>query len=353
VAALCAGCGATRERWTPSWDLPHATFDDGLRAEFEVACRHFENARFEAAWAQFDRLARENPDNIEVGLWLQETELELLAAGSRVSPVLNALAGAQDSGSELREYYRTRVSESPSVVGFLLEARLETDAIAAEIQLQDALALDPACAWAHYGLAHAVLRDRFRMDRWRAARASLLRALELDPGHLRARRLEGWMYAQEGSLDEAAWSLQTWLIATTGDPRVTHAARVEVELDMALVWIQRGHAKQARELLITQEGESHQRERRLAILAVAEHELDNLEASLDAARRAEDAAPGALLPVVQQALIHQFGMLDQAAAQAEWERVREQASEGSDPAGSLYNLRALVELERAKGTDPR
>jgi tetratricopeptide (TPR) repeat protein len=353
TAALCAACGTTRERWTPSWDAPYSTFDADLQAEVALALGHFEAGRFEDAWSLFDRQARENPDNVSVGLWLQETELELLASGSTVSPVLNALEGNTDQASLLRVHYAARNSEAPSVVGYLLAARLETDALSAVNLLEQALELDPSCAWAHYGLAHAVLNRRTEVDRWRLARASLVRALEIDPGHLRARRLEGWMYAQEGTLEEAAWSLQTWLIATTGDPRVTREARVEVELDMALVWIQRGHAKQARELLFTQEGEPHQRERRLAILAVAEHELGNLEASLDAARRAEDASPGSLLPVVQQALIHQFGMLDPAAAEAEWGRVRDRASEGSDPAGSLFNLRALVELERAKESPQR
>lgn len=353
AAALCVACGTTRERWEPSWDAPYSTFDDALRAALEVALEHFEAGRFEAAWSLLDPLAREQPDNIEVGLWLQETELELLTAGSSVSPVLVALEGHSDPGATLRAYYRERVTDSPSVAGYLLAARLETDAIAAENLLESALELDPTCAWAHYGLAHAVLRNRPRVDRWRAARGSLVRALELDPGHPRARRLEGWMYAQEGTLEEAAWSLQTWLIATTGDARVTSAARVEVELDMALVWIQRGYAKQARDLLFTRQGEPHQRERRLAILAVAEHELGHLEAALDAARRAEDAAPGSLLPVVQQALIHQFGMLDPAAAEAEWTRVIERASEGGDAADSLHNLRALVELERSRESSRR
>ncbi|MEE8468259.1 MAG: hypothetical protein V3T22_07375 [Planctomycetota bacterium] len=352
-AVLCVACGTTREAWRPSWDAPYSTFDDALRADFAVALEHFEAGRWEAAWSLLDPLAREHRDNIAVGLWLQETELALLTAGSTVSPVLAALEGDGDPLSKLRAYYLERVFDSPSVAGYLLAARLETDAIAALNQLERALELDPGCAWAHYGWAHAVWRLRFKVDRWRLARSSLTRALELDPGHLRARRLEGWMYAQEGTLEEAAWSLQTWLIETQGDPRVTVESRVEVELDMALVWIQRRYAKQARDLLFTLQGEPHQRARRLAILAVAEHELGHLEAALDAARRAEDAAPGALLPVVQQALIHQFGRLDPAAATAQWTRVVERASEGGAAADSLHNLRALVELERSRESGQR
>lgn len=101
-AVLCVACGTTREAWTPSWDAPYSTFDDALRADFAVALEHFEAGRWEAAWSLLDPLAREHRDNIAVGLWLQETELALLTAGSTVSPVLAALEGDGDPLSKLR-----------------------------------------------------------------------------------------------------------------------------------------------------------------------------------------------------------------------------------------------------------
>ena len=87
------------------------------------------------------------------------------------------------------------------MVSHVLAARVEDDAIAAERMLDLALELDPLCSWAHYGRAHALLRQDWKADRWSEAQSSLDEALARDPGHLRARRLQAWMHAQEGATE--------------------------------------------------------------------------------------------------------------------------------------------------------
>ena len=229
---------------------------------------------------------------------------------------------------------------------FVLAARAETDAIAALTLLDRALELDPTCAWAHYGKAHALLRDRGATDRWAKARESLARALIHDPAHLRARRLECWMLAQEGQASVAADAMEIWLNETRQDPRVATEDRHRVQLDLSIAWILQGHAKEADDLLVSMEGSELERPRRLAILAVALHEQGRFEEALDVALRAERASPGSLLPVVHQAILLQHDLDDREAAEARWREVAEKA--GGDLASILQGVRARVELERGE-----
>ncbi len=351
-AALCLvalalwlpACGPGRAAWSASWRAPYGTFDRDQRATFREARTDLDAGRIERAWVTLSALAAAEVDNLELGVWLQEVERMLVESGSDSDPELAALAAEFPPGEVLRRRYAERARQTPSVAGFVLAARVESDAIAAQTLLERALELDPNCAWAHYGRAHALLRQTYRVDRWRMAREALSRALASDPAHLRARRLDAWMLAQEGYAGAAAVALENWLDQTQGDPRVTPEERLSAQLDLALAWIQRGNPREARELLVDLEGTLHERPRRLAILTVAHHELGDAAASLDCARRAEDAEPGALLPVIQQALLYRP---DSEAAQARWDRVAEVAADGGDLATMLRGLRARVELERA------
>lgn len=346
AAATLGACGAQGVAWKATWSAPYADFDDRLREEFGQARALMQAGRQEAAHARLAQLVSAHPDNIELGAWLQEVELVLLERGVALLPDL-AGEGASPEDA-LRRSYGERVEESPSVAGLVLAARVETDAIAAEIQLERALELDPRCAWAHYGRAHALLRLRHRVQRWREAREALRRTLEIDPGFVRARWLEAWMLAQEGAGRRAVFALDTWLLETRGDPRVTRDQRIAAELDLAQVRILVGDAKGARDLLLTLEGTTLGRTRRLAMLAVAEHELGDHQAALDAARRAEDSTDDTLLPQVQQALLLEHALGDAPGARAQWALVEEAAEGRTDLEAVLQGLRAQVERERAE-----
>ncbi len=336
IALLPLACGSPRVSWETDWSAPYGTFDTDLRGAFTAARAEMDAGRLELARTRLATLAQTSPDNLEIGVWLQDVELALLEAAE--SP-------DSDPAVALRQLYLQRVSESPSVAGFVLAARAESDAIAAGILLDRALELDPTCAWAHYGKAHSLLRRTELIDRWDQARASLSRALTLDPSHLHARRLEAWVLAQEGDARAAARAYEVWLSRSAGDPRARSEDRRAVKLDLCIAWILSGHPREAAELLIDLEGRPEHRPRRLAVLAVALHEMGEIDAALDAARRAENAEPGSLLPVVQQAILLQHNLEDQAAAEARWAAVTE--ASGGDLASMLQGLRARVELERA------
>lgn len=348
LAVLPLACGSPRVSWEGSWNAPYGALDPDQRKALAAARDDQAAGRLEQARRRLATLLGGAPDNLELGVVLQDVERQLLERGDPANPQLaEALAGHPEPAEALRSLYASRAEASPSVAGFVLAARAETDAIAEQTLLERALELDPSCAWAHYGRAHALLRDRPRTDRWVRAREALARALQLDPAHLRARRLEAWIFAQEGDAAAAARALEVWLRRTAGDPRVVRAERLTAQLDLAIAWVMSGHSPEAVSLLAGLEGEPHERSRRLAVLAVALHQDGQFEAALDAARRAESAEPGSLLPVVQQALLLQHDLGDPEAAEARWRAVAEGG--GADLASMLQVLRARVELERGDG----
>lgn len=350
LVALPLSCGSPRVSWKSSWDDNYADFSTGQRAAFEGARSDLEEGRLEPAREGLSALFEAAPDNLEVGTWLQDVELLLLEGESPANPDLFAALEAAPAPAEaLRSLYEERARSAPSVAGYVLAARAEPDAIAAVRLLESALELDPGCAWAYYGKAHALLRDRHLPDRWAKARDSLAMALTLDPSHLHARRLEAWMFAQEGDIGAAGRALEVWLDQTAGDPRVAIAARCTAQVDLAIALVQQGQSGRAVDLLRGLEGQPHDRGRRLAILAVALQEVGEIELALDSARRAEKADPGSLLPVVQQALLLQHDLEDSAAAQERWEVVA--ASGGGSLAAMMQVLRGRVELERSAEGD--
>ncbi|MCP3918284.1 MAG: hypothetical protein GY711_22280 [bacterium] len=351
-----SSCGTTVLTWEPSWSAPYASFDERAREKLERVRNHIGRERWEPAWRVLTRMIESDRDNIEVGRMLQEVELELMARGSELDPALVAFAAEPTPEDRSRRLYAQRVQDDPSVAGYVLAARLESDAIAAESQLDLALELDPRCAWAHYGKAHALLRQARRRDRWRLARESLTRALGYEPGHIHARRLEAWMLGQEGELAKAVQALQAWLETTRGDPRVGRGQRIEGEVDLATLLLLAGRSDEALALLRSLEGVEASRARRLALSAVAAHELGDLDASRDFARRAEAASDDPLLALVQQALLDDFAFEDEARAEASWRDVLERAEERTDLGAILQVMRARVVLEQkaaAKGSDER
>ena len=258
-----------------------------------------------------------DPGNIEVAVLSQELEGALLLDGVDLFGPDHSLAEfAPDV--VLRLAYAARAAAEPTVVTEVLRARAETDLRAAATQLERAIELDPTCAWAHYGLSHVLLGDRSRVDRWSGARQSLARALELDPGHVRARRLEAWMAAQEGSRAEA---------------------------EALLV---RGEDRRALRLLEDLEGVRHDRARRLMLLTVARQEGGDALGALDAALRAQGAGmQGEALPLVQEALVLELFLGRPDEAEERWQEVARLGEGAANLADLIQGLRARVRLERA------
>lgn len=304
------------------------------------------------ALGMFRELCSASPDNLEAGAWLQDLEAELLEDG------VDVLAGPGGAGFTLRAHrasdvlrlaYAERVDIEPTVASYVLAARAETDVIAALNLLGKATELDPTCAWAHYGRSHVLLQDRTRADRWGLAREALGKALQFDFGHLRARRLEAWMAAEEGSRSTAEAQIARWIDAATGDPRVGPQELSNARQDLALLLLLQGEDSRARRMLEDLEGDPTTRQRRLTLLTVALQEGGNELAALDAAIAAQGAERAATaLPLVQEALLLELFLGRPEEAQRRWEDVAQLSDNTTNVADLIQGLRARVRLEWAE-----
>lgn len=340
-----ASCGATRATWRASWSAPGSNFRGTERTAFAEARSAYDRGARTEALERLRRLASEAPDNLEVGTWIQDLESDLLVGG--VDLFAPRFSLAEDSADEvLRRVYGARASDAPTVPSLVLAARAETDVIAAESLLTRALELEPRSAWAHYGMAHVILQDRTKIDRWSIARSSLERALELDGGHLRARRLETWMAAQEGDRQSAERLLVRWLDVTESDPRVARANRVEGLLDFVHLLLLRGENGRSIRILQDLDGEPHARPRRLMLLAVARQEAGDALAALEAALTAQAASRGAVLPLVQEALLHELFLDAPLEADQRWRDIADRTEDAAAIADLIQGVRARVRLER-------
>lgn len=345
LALLASSCGGSSVRWRPGWGSAYSRFSASTRDQFAAARSLYDAGERVRALEALRELSGREPDNLEIGVWLQDLEGELLADGEDLFADTISLTEAS-APDVLRRVYAGRKDAEPTVTSFVLAARAETDVIAAETLLGKALELDPTCAWAHYGRSHVLLMDRSRADRWGQAGDALARALELDPGHLRARRLEAWMQAEEGSLDKAAKNLLRWIEFTEDDPRVARREAVEARLDLALLFLLAGEDSRAERLLEDLEGEDVGRARRLTLLAVARQEAGDELGALEAALRGQGAERGSALPLMQEALLHELFLGDPEAAEARWRAVAELSSGTTNIADLVRGLRARVRLER-------
>ncbi|MDF1836580.1 MAG: tetratricopeptide repeat protein [Planctomycetota bacterium] len=331
------------------------------RLEFGRARQQMKAGEWLGAQARLQSLIEAYPDELDLGFALQDVEKQLLAQGAlpQMQEGLSApsIAGAPgpdqatsrqlDSASVLKFWYARRAAQSPSIPSLLLAARVETDPAKALNWLDRALDLDPTSAWAHYGRAYILLKQRDQY-RWRNSREALARALALDPSHVLARRMEAWMLAQEGDTGKAAIALERWLIATEFDPRVGHESRVEARLDLARVWLTIGKVDPALRELRSMEGEGFDRERRLLLLAVALTEKGDAEGALSVVRQAGLIPGVGVLPWVQEALLLEHWFEDGSSALVLWKQILEEAGESSDPAVLLQSFRARVVVERSE-----
>ncbi|MFT5731677.1 MAG: hypothetical protein ACJAZN_002545 [Planctomycetota bacterium] len=345
LALFVTGCGGSSVRWRSGWSSAYSRFSDEARDRFVHARALLDSGRRMEALTELRGLASSDPDNLEIGAWLQDLEGDLLVDGEDLFAGTHSLA-AESAPDVLRRVYSTRKDNEPTVTSFVLAARAETDVMSVETLLGKALALDPTCAWAHYGRSHVLLMDRTRPDRWGQAGDALERALLLDPGHLRARRLEAWMRAEEGSRDKAARNLQRWIELTVDDPRVSIEDAVQARIDLALLFLLDGDDGRAERLLQDLEGQEIGRARRLTLLAVARQEAGDELGALDAALRAQGAERGAALPLMQEALLHELFLGDPKTAEARWRAVAELADGTKQIADLVRGLRARVRLER-------
>lgn len=350
LAGLLPACWTAAIRAIPETrtvydDLP----SDALR-RLASAREDLEQDRTDSASLELSALAAEFPENIPVGIWLQEAEIALAspraARAARTEGTTAAVDGVPDA---LRERYRARAEEERGVVGarsvasLVLAARVEPDPLAAQVLLDRGETLDPRCAWCSYGRAFLAARA----GDWAEVRTRIARAKAADPGHMPTLWLETWMLSRSGNLPEAIVSLDTWIEAAQDDPRIDPRLVSEARLDRALLAVLDGDPKNAREILEEIEADERIDPARLAMIrAGAEQEIGEPEAALAASQAAERLRPNDLDPIIQQALLHEMWLDDPYAAEADWTRALSLSR--SDPAlGSLLErARARVRLER-------
>lgn len=261
-----------------------------------------------------EALAREWPENVPVGAWLQEVELELALAHAQAEG-----RPAEEAADEMRAAYRLRADARPSPTALVLAARLEPDPPAAQRLLELAVELDPACVPAQHGLAHVLLRD----GDYEAARAAITRALEWDPSHLPSLRLHGWMLLQAGRREEGIPVLRAFLEASDGDPRIPLRLRAATRLDVAIALLADGHAEEAEAELDALASALVEVERNLGARVVIEAQLDRPARAREQAIEAQELDPSAVLPAVQEALLLEQYLDEPEAARQAWERVLE------------------------------
>jgi tetratricopeptide (TPR) repeat protein len=281
-----------------------------------------------AACSVLSVLAAEFPQNIPVGICSQEAQI--------------ALAKDRGDATDLREAYRKRAEEDPSVANLVLAARLEPDSDKAVLLLDRAEKLDPHCAWPSYGKAWLAAR----VGDWKEVRDRILRAKATDPGHMPTLWLETWMLAREGGLPQAITSLTTWADRARDDPRIDPRLVLAADLDRALLAVLGSDPKLARNILADLKDTTIDPARRKMIEAGAEQELGDGPAAFTSASEAGRLNPDDLLPLVQQALLREVWLGDPRSAEADWKRVLEASK--ADPALSslLERVRARVRLER-------
>lgn len=340
---LAGACWTGAARRIPDSRSPYDALDDLATRELREARARLDAGRIEEARIALRALEERHPQSIVIGAWLQEVELAASDAGNPTTPD----AGAARALNELRERYAQRAENDPSAANFVLAARLETDETRAEALLARAEALDPRCAWVPYARAFLAAKR----GAWEEARKQAERAEELDPGHLHARWLSSWMLARGGRVREAITAFETWTERARGDVRIDERLLLEAELDLAVLRVLDGDARRASQLLdeleqraASDSGAMSARER--MVEAATREALGDPKGALDAAKAAEELAPGELLPVVQQALLAELWLNDPAAAEAAWTRVLALARGSGELSTMLERVRARVRLER-------
>ncbi len=286
----------------------------------------------EPARALLRELCIASPDNILLGRWLQEVELE--------SAPHDAEARAEFE-AEVRKRYRALAEDRETAAAQVLAARVEPDAPSALLLLDRALKLDPACAWAWYGKAHVNATS----GSLSAAMVNVREALRLDAGHLPALRLEASLLGRNGQTEAAIRILEHWLKFAEEDLRFEEATIQSARLELALLLLQDEQAEAAEELLLEigeLTGQTQAEVRRQSVLAAAYQALDKPLEAVGAADCASKLDPEVLLPAVQLALLTEYSSEDHGLALELWERVITLAESGGN------DLYSFLQVARAR-----
>jgi len=213
----------------------------------------------------------------------------------------------------------------------VLAARVAPDLAAREAWLGRALEADPDCVWAHYARAWSHATER----RYSLAWESLERALELDPGHPSARRLEAALLARGGDLDRAIGAYRAWLERYARDPRLPASAASEARSDLASLLVLANEPEEALEALDALDP-SFLPDPAAAGLArvTALDQLGRLPEALAEARRLAEAAPLDARPRVLEALLLGDRFHDAEGARAAWEDVLARLDAAAEAGGS-------------------
>ena len=297
----------------------------------------------ESALTVLGEVFARQPRSISVGAFLQDVQIALLpaiAAAGQVTPEVRDRA----------RRWRERAQERRTPTNLVLAARIEEDALAAKLLLEEALEIDDRCAWAHYGLAH----HHAKADEWALAEEFLSLALEVDPGHLPARRLEAARLVRAGAPEVALAALDAWLEHAEDDPRVPSEQLWSAWFDRAHLLVDLDEPTEALasfERIVDEDWELGSRQ---ALLAVIEFGRKRPSQALRAAQQSEELLPDSIVPLVQQALLHDARGGDPIASKRAWERVRAAVAETDEAALSsmIWSLRALVEIERLEARLP-
>src|SRR5205814_6257323 len=129
LTVLFGACGGPNVTPIPITSSRFDALPDPGIAAFTAARARFDAGEIAAARAAFERLAAQDPDNVIVGAWLQECELDL-AASEGTTP--RAIA----------ERWAAAASLHPSAASLVLAARVEPDPKSAVALLEKAEALD-------------------------------------------------------------------------------------------------------------------------------------------------------------------------------------------------------------------
>jgi hypothetical protein len=348
---LAAGCGGTSVREIPLEQGRYDALDAESLRSLREARTLLERGHAEEAVAALAALRVRRPECVYLALWQQEAEISARGLDS-VWPGAGAVVGPspeQHSAiEELRSLWRARAAEG-GVVELVAAARLETDPAAARALLERAVVLDATCAWVPYARAFLAARE----SDWSAVEKQLARARELDPGHLPTFWLESWALARGGDPEAASEALTVWVERAQGDARIDPHLVRGAELDLAVLSVIVGEPKLAREWLDKLERELPGDAQALCARAAAEQALGRVDRALELAQQAQAAAPEALLPLVQQALIWQHWKKDPDRAEQAWSAVLSRARTSPELGALFERLRARVLLDRrAKGTGP-
>lgn len=373
LRTLCAGAAllllaACRSSELTPWEPNPGPYDRFVEGQLERLGDWRATIDAGRAAEILDELTAEEkraPQNLEIGVLLQEAQLSTMQLGRSVPAVEAALMGrgplAEGGPAErLRRAYAGWAEEQGTARAWVLAARIEPDAEAALWLLGRALEVDPECSWAHYAVAH----NQLNAGRLEEARAALAEGLRLDPGHPRARRLEATLLGLIDRDREALRALERWLIETSGDPRVGVRERLEARLDQVGLLLDLGRMNEASgQLDALRPSEPEAGWRAEMYRAVAAEALGKPDLALQAARAARRFKPDSYRAWVQEALLLEYQFDDMTGALEAWRRARELASEtasgqrsasvGGDAATVLVQARvAIARLERqqAPGT---